>query len=241
MRKLIDRLSTVIGNRRSNKPNNSIGDNNFRSIDNCSLHELAALENTPVINEENIQAFSDYVDNAIELLKSNQVNELIKVLLSNDGLQIIGYSAQMKMISLSTDAFLEMVSNETEYIKLSNLFALYCGLNIGQKNVKLCHLVLFQGDDISQAIGAGKAWNLYEFNRNTDTDRFKKEAGLVLIEEYLHVLQEIKGNLVDDFVTNDYERDEQEIAIYLRKRGVVMTEIFLSRYDRDQAVKKYFK
>lgn len=69
---------------------------------------------------------------------------------------------------------------------------------------------------------------------------FLREVALIYAEEWTHAYQRALGRLVSKkgMLLSGTEAHEHDIAEYFRENGVEMSELFLSRYGRDDALKR---
>ncbi len=69
-------------------------------------------------------------------------------------------------------------------------------------------------------------------------DNFLREVALIYAEEWIHALQHAKGGNVSKkgiFLVGG-DAHEHDVAEFMRQNGVPMSELFLGRYRRDQAL-----
>lgn len=59
------------------------------------------------------------------------------------------------------------------------------------------------------------------------------EIALICMEEWIHVLQKLRGKNLSNF-----RDDETDVAEYLRRNGIPLTQAFLARYNRHQDLQR---
>lgn len=166
------------------------------------------------ITPENIEQFKDYILNGALLIRDERYGEAIKHFNNRDELGKIGWQ-----LHPGTSVYLRKNPEPAEYPDL--IYWVARRSHAGKGSITLSEIGITVENSEAQL-----------------PREIQEETSLVYLEEWLHALQEITGKFL---VLNDSKDEgvekEIDVALFMQKLGIKLTENFLSRYDRGDIIK----
>ena len=205
-------------------PKNSIEEQSFHSI---SFFSDEALQNSVVdlISRDPNARYSllaAQIDKGIDLIKDQKYQEAKALFMQEDLLESLGYRFE------EARAFITSSLEKEHLEEILRSVAQNSWLRAEDKVIVLA-LGLLESELVPQTQ-----------EQEAHVRDLQKGLSLILAEEYIHVLQDIRGGEVSSLrnmvraLPSNHEFDcasEADVAVYLAERGVELPKSFIERYD----------
>lgn len=180
------------------------------------------LKAGPTVPPEKIARFTSYIDQGGVLIKEGKFSDAMEHFQNADELAVIG-----KHLDPSPRTIFTQVQPKPErYASLADQVASYSwSKEGGMVEISTIHYFAIEpeGTHMKQL-----------------PPELAHEIALIHMEEWLHCLQDILQASLTGQKSHGLDAHEIDIAVYMKKHDIPMTEAFLRRYGRKEALAKMF-
>ncbi len=172
---------------------------------------------SPKLSPEVVAGFKNYIYLGGMMIKEGKFGEAMEHFRNKVELAKVNIS-----LSHATDIFIKETPKPNDYADFADTIAKNSILNNGE-NLELSSIRCFiKGDD-----------GTVQEQKITLPNELQHEISLIYMEEWLHCLQLIQGRSL-----TGEANDEFDVMFYMQKNEIPITQAFLGRYDRAEALGK---